>query len=250
MGEIDEVVKLVLPERVQQHVAERVVDALVRWAESGEKYRDEIIDDLIPQAMKECVEGVKLVPQDEAQNRVQEQMVAIPQIREESVVLSNADRSTVDSLDPGHELSKKLHEVGVYDEVHMVEHGYRQRRLGEAHGVKGEMSVEVIRFVPREQISYDVNELIVYLNGWITVIGGIAEYSKRAIVSGVLGSAEAPKIEVCMVTKTVRDAEKYRDGGEANNAKIRDEGTVENCCVAVENVKTGSIDVSKGVFES
>ena len=104
MSEIDEVVKLVLRERVQQqHVAERVVDALLRWTHSGQKYRDEaeakieaendvetcvlwvqeriieeIVDVLVPQAMKDCVEAVKLVPQDEAQNRALEETVAVP----------------------------------------------------------------------------------------------------------------------------------------------------------------------------
>ena len=80
MEDMDEVVKLVLRERVQQHVAERVVDALVQWIESGEKHRDEedakienendlenfvpwvqeriierTIDVMIPQAMKEMI---------------------------------------------------------------------------------------------------------------------------------------------------------------------------------------------------
>jgi len=52
---------------------------------------------------------------------------------------------TVESLDPQHKLSKKMHDMGIYDEVQMFKHGYRQWRLGEAQGAKGEMTVESIR---------------------------------------------------------------------------------------------------------
>ena len=71
----------------------------------------------------------------------------------------------------------------------MVEHGYRQRRLGETHGVKGEMTEEVIRIVPRERIFDGVHEQIVFLNGpWVTVAGGDDEYTKKLIASDGLYS--------------------------------------------------------------
>ena len=75
----------------------------------------------------------------------------------------------------------------------MVEHGYRQRRLGETHGVKGEMTEEVIRIVPRERIFDGVHEQIVFLNGpWVTVAGGDDEYTKKLIASDGLYSPEGP----------------------------------------------------------
>ena len=75
MEEIDEVVKLVLRERVQQQVAEQVVDVLVRWIECGEKYRDEAVAKIEAENdLENCVLWI--------QERMQE---TAPQITEEVV---------------------------------------------------------------------------------------------------------------------------------------------------------------------
>ena len=77
------------------------------------------------------------------------------------------------------------------DEV-QVKRGYRRWRLGKAHGVKGEMTGEEIRFVPRERISEGIDEQIVLLDGrWVIVAGGDDEGIKKVIASDGLYSPEA-----------------------------------------------------------
>ena len=127
------------------------------------------------------------------QGRALERVVAVPvpQVRDESAVLSNADVSAIESWDPDYELSKKFHEMGVFDEIQMFEYGCRQWRLGETRGVRREMADEVVRFVPRERISDGIEEQIVFLNGrWVTVTGGDDAYIKKFIASGGLYSPE------------------------------------------------------------
>ena len=95
--------------------------------------------------------------------------------------------------------------------------------------------------VPRvgEQIvgALVVGQQQVLLNGrWVTSTGGDAEYIKRSIASVMLGSAETSKTQADVDPKTVRDAEKYRDG-EANKTEIQEQNCSENYCVNAEEYR-------------
>ena len=72
----------------------------------------------------------------------------------------------------------------MYDEVQMFKHRYRQWRLGEAHGVKG------------ERISDGVLEQIVFLNDRCATVAGVDDESiKRLIASVGLYTPEGSGIE-------------------------------------------------------
>ena len=85
------------------------------------------------------------------QDRALEQVVvaSFPRARDRGVVLSNADVSAIDPLNPGHELSKKLHDMGMYNEAEMFERG---------HGMESRWSVGVVMSVGREWMTGDDDE--------------------------------------------------------------------------------------------
>ena len=174
-----------------------------RVAQEGEKYEDEdeanvvermqervvegIMNVPILQATEENTEVVELIPRDEVQDRALEQVVAMPvsRARDETVISSNADASTIDSLDPSCELC----EVEEYDEIKMLERGHRRWRSGEPRGMRRGVTGEMAQFVPRERMSGGVEEQNVFLDGrWVIGTGDDDECVKKSISSDALYS--------------------------------------------------------------
>ena len=218
-------------------------------AQDGEKYQDEdeakIVDEIglenvvermqerviegimnvpTPQAMEENTEVVELIPRNEVQKNALEQVVAMPvqRVRDEMVISSNADVSTIDSLDPSCELPKKLCEMEEYDEIQMLEHGRRRWRSGETCGVRRGMTGEMAQFVPRERISGGVEEQNVFLNGrWVTGIEGDDEYIKKSISSDGLYSPEESGVVVAGVLQPILKLLEHRSRSNVEDGNVK-----------------------------